>query len=487
MGLTLSLDWKAPGPVAARFMRSTKPTQILNGPIGSGKTTTCFMKAIRIASRQMPSTRDKKRKFKLCVVRDTYRQLWKTTLPSWFKRVPKSVGEFTGAENAPATHRIEFELDDKTVVEFQVDFVAIGENSVEDVLRGYEPTAFYLNEADLLAREVYTYARGRIGRYPDMSEGGPSWYGILMDCNAPELTSWLYLDMFRQTPDDVTLLKQPSGFDPRAENLENLPPGYYENQRSGQPDWYIARMLENKPGYSRAGKPIYKDFQDERHVSLSTLKPIPGLKLAIGFDAGLSPAAVFTQRLPNGQRRILRELVSEPGTGPRRFGRNVVQKLQDEFPAFRPSQIIGYADPSAAYGNDKDAGELSWIEMVAAETGITILAAPTNALIPRLEAVRNSLTMLIDGAPALLLDPGCVILREGFNSGYRFKKLPGTEIERYAEEPDKTPHSHPHDALQYVCSAEGGDIEIRDRKEHQFRAAAGAPHVHEWDPFQRSA
>jgi hypothetical protein len=181
-------------------MRSMKSTIILNGPIGSGKTTTCFMKAIRLAAAQMPSTRDRRRKFKLCVVRDTYRQLWKTTLPSWFKRVPRAIGEFTGAENAPATHKIEFRLEDGTSVDLQVDFVAIGENSVEDVLRGYEPTAFYLNEADLLAREVYTYARGRVGRYPDMSEGGPTWYGILMDCNAPELTSWLYLDMFRSTP-----------------------------------------------------------------------------------------------------------------------------------------------------------------------------------------------------------------------------------------------------------------------------------------------
>jgi hypothetical protein len=283
----------------------------------------------------------------------------------------------------------------------------------------------------------------------------------------------------------VDLFKQPSGFSPHAENTENLPPGYYENQKSGQPDWYIARMLENKPGYSRAGKPIYPEFHDELHVSRATIKPVMGIGLRIGLDAGLSPAAAITQRMPSGQRRILAELVSEPGTGPKRFGRNLVQLLQERFPGFR--DIKGYADPSAAYGNDKDDGELSWIEIVSAETGIEILAAPTNALIPRLEAVRMPLTMMIDGAPALLLDPSCVMLREGFNSGYRFRKLPGTDIERYSEEPDKTAHSHPHDALQYVCSAEGGDLEIRDRKEQHFRAVQGQPHVHEWDPFARTA
>ena len=481
-GQTLNLDWSPPGPVAAAFMNAKKRVQIINGPVGSGKTTACFMKAIMLGAAQMRSTRDGVRKFKLCVVRDTYRQLWKTTLPSWFKRIPRNVGDFTGAENAPATHRIQFQLGDKSVVDLHIDFIAIGENAAEDVMRGYEPTVWYLNEADLLAREIYLFAKGRWGRYPDMSEGGPSWHGIIMDCNAPELTSWLYLDIFRNPPDDVDLFRQPGGNDPGAENVQNLPPGYYQDQAKGQPNWYIKRFLDNVPGYSRAGKPIYPEFNDHFHTAKQPLAAVRWRTLIVGLDGGLSPAAVFLQRMPNGQWWCLDELVTNAGTGPIRFGEMLAQRLVERYPGF---EIEGFADPSTVYGTDKDQGEKSWLDIVAAGTGITIQPAPTNALIPRLEAVRKPLMRLIDGGPAFLLDPvHCPMLREGFNSGYRFKKLPLADIERYAEDPDKTPHSHPHDALQYAMSAGGEDQEIRARSDSAWQSNERRPlHVHDWDPF----
>lgn len=500
--LTRILEWRPPGPVAARFMASTAPVQILNGPIGSGKTTAALMKLIRLAARQAPSTRDFERgaggalipirKFKACVVRDTYRQLWKTTLPSWFKRIPRTVGTFTGAENAPASHHVSFMLSDGTLLDFQVDFIAIGENAVEDVLRGYEPTAFYLNEADLLAREVYTYARGRAGRFPDMSEGGPSWYGVLMDCNAPELSVWVYQDMFKLSGDGlraigVELFRQPSGLSPQAENLENLPAGYYSNAASSSPDWYVRRMIMNQPGYSRAGKPCYPEFVDSLHVPDNDLVVVRGLPLQLGLDAGLNPAAIAGQRMPNGQWRIIDEVIGEQGMGPIRFAKMLAQRLHE--PLFEGiGAVRGYADPSAAYGADQQGGERTWIEIVAHEAGIRIDAAPTNKLIPRLEGVRLPLTRLIDGQPGFLLSPRCSVLREGFNAGYRFRRMKVGE-ENYADEPEKNEYSHPHDALQYLCSAGGEDLEIRDRRGKQQALLGGQmrQHVHDWDPVTGAA
>ncbi len=494
----LELGWEAPGPVAAAFMASTARVQILNGPIGSGKTTAALLKSIRLGSRQMVSTRDSTpgaggkrvpvRKFRLCVVRDTYRQLWKTTLPSWFKRVPRDVGEFVGSDNAPASHRVPFQLADGSVVDFQVDFVGIGENSAEDVLRGYEPTVFYLNEADLLAREVFTYAQGRAGRYPDMAEGGPSWAGVLMDCNAPELSSWLYEDFFRPSRADlaakeVALFRQPSGLSAEAENTANLPPGYYAHQAATSPAWYVSRMLENKPGYSRGGKPVYPEFNDVLHVPPADLVPAAFLPLLLGLDAGLNPACVFAQRLPNGQWRILDELVGEQGTGPLRFAEMLAQRLRERFEGWRT--VRGWADPSAAYGADVQAGESTWIEIVARRAGIRIDAAPTNRLIPRLEAVRRPLSRLIDGAPGLLLSPRCAKLREGFNAGYRYRRAIGP-TERFADEPEKNDFSHPHDALQYVCSAGGEDLEIRDRRARHEEAVRQVRHEHDWNPLAPS-
>src|SRR5262249_55697785 len=152
---------------------------ILNGPVGSGKTTACLVKAVVLAARQRIShgryatiagVSDPLpvRRFKLTVVRDTYRQLWRSTIPSWWKRVPKAVGTWEGAAGGPATHSIDMALGDGTALEFFIDFAAIGDHDIEEFMRGYEPTAWYLNEADLLAREVYQWARTRWGRFPDM-------------------------------------------------------------------------------------------------------------------------------------------------------------------------------------------------------------------------------------------------------------------------------------------------------------------------------
>ena len=497
----IDIAWDTPGPVASAFMASKAEVSIINGPVGSGKTTTALVKAMRLGAAQAPSTRawarneagDRVpvRKIKVCVVRDTYRQLWRSTLPSWFKRVPREAGTFTGAENAPATHRVNFQLRDGSIVDFWVDFVAIGDNAVEDVLRGYEPTLFYLNELDLLSREVLMYARGRYGRYPDLAEGGPSWCGILADCNAPEYESWLHKDIFTKSPDQlkdlaVELFVQPSGLSADAENLNNLPGGrkYYEQQTRGAPDWYVKRMIENRPGYSRAGQPVYADYEDRRHVAPVDLEWLPGMPLLIGVDGGGSPAGVFAQRTHRGVWRVLDELTTEHGTGAVRFGKLLRQRLHDRFP--HAATIMAYADPACFYGADRDAEEKNWAELVAATAGIVIRPAPSNDPATRWDAVRRPLTESVDGGPCFQLSPRCTSLRVGFNSGYRFRKRNVSDV-RFDERADKNEFSHPHDALQYVMAGGGEYVEIRKRVGRQQQITQSARHEHDWDPFDVSA
>lgn len=477
----LDINWRSPGPVSSRYMRELKFVNILNGPIGAGKTRTVLTKGIRLAAAQEPSKRDGLRRFKLCGVQENYRQLWRSTIPSIHKLLPRSAGEWTGAENGPGKFITQFQLPDRTTVHFQLDLIAIGDNAVEDVMRGYEPTAFWLIELDLLAREVYQFARGRAGRYPDMADGGPTWYGILGDCNAPERTAWLYEDIFKSTPDDVLLLKQPSGFSPEAENVENLPPGYYTTQAAGQPEWYLKRMIENVPGFSRAGKPVYGEFTDALHFAGRELEPIPGIPLRIGLDGGGSPAASFAQKMPNSTWRLLDEIVTEQGTGAIRFGRMIAQMLHDRYPGWKV--VKGWADPSSSYGADKKMGEKSWREIVEVEAGIRIDDAPTNELLPRLEAVRRPLTMLVDGKPGLIVSSRCPMIHEGFNVGYQFKKMNVPGAIRYDEVPDKGPFSHVMNAVEYLLSAGGEDLEIRGRKAGMGLVHAGARHEHDWDPF----
>jgi hypothetical protein len=494
----LNINWKSPGPVASRFMASSARIQIINGPVGSGKTTAAFMKAIRLAAQQEPSrgrtvnlgdgVNRPVRKFKLATIRDTYRSLWKTTIPSWFKRFPQDAGEWNGAVDAPAKHRLQFLLPDGTVCDFTNEFGAIGENSAEDFMRGYEPTAWYLNELDLLQFEVFNFAKGRWGRFPDMSEGGPTWWGMIADANAPEFESWLYRDIFTRSAgeladDGVELFVQPGGTAAGAENLVNLPPGYYVDQAKGQPDWYKFRMIENRPGYSRAGKPVHPEFKDAIHVAARELEPIPGLPLVVGIDPRTRPSAVFMQRLPGSQRRFIDELQGDQNMGPRRFGALLAQLLHDRFPFVRPEHVRGVVDPSSQYGADREDDEKSWLEIVAAVSGIRLDPAPTNKIDMRREALKKPFGELIDGEPAILISPRCRLLRTGLNTGFRYRKMNVAGAERFADEVEKNEYADICEAAEYACLLDGAEHEIVERKNwiDQKVAAARAVGERSWD------
>lgn len=451
-------------------MKSRKRVQGICGPIGSGKTTANFVKHILNAARQQRSTIDGIRKYKLCVVRDTYRQLWSTTIPTWNRIASQDTGEWTGSKGGPASHVIKWERGG-VEIHLTVEFVAIGENAAEDVLRGYEPTAFYLNEGDLLQEDVYTEAFGRLDRYPAMTEGGATWSGITIDMNAPVLSSWAYDKFYRHLHPDFDFFRQPSGFAENAENLHNLAPGYYRLKAIDQPEWWVRRMIECVPGFTRVGKPVYPEFNDTLHVASTEILPFPMAPLIIGLDAGLSPAGAICQAVPGGRFLVLDELVTIPGTGSLRFAELLNDLLKrrysDHLASFRRGvkAIRGYADPAAQFGVDRMAGEASWIDIVERACGFRIDPATTNAVIRRHEAVRLPLTMFPDGKPRFQLSPVCITIREGFNSGYHFKEVRSSGAVRDVEEVEKNRFSHVHDALQYAAMGGGFDTEVMSRQD----------------------
>lgn len=479
--MSTPFGWAPPGPITAEFMANYQDDVVgIMGPVGSGKTTSALLKLF-FASYRQPRMSDGIRRWYMPSIRDTYRQIWRATIPSWLEWFPKSrYPNFTGSEGGPATHIVEVKhpVDGGTVI-VQVDFVAIGDNAAEDVLRGYQFSVAHLGECDLLDPSVLIYVRGRVGRAPKQLDGGVWWPGIVLEYNAPDDENYLYRLFEEQRPPGHRLYKLPSGLSPQAENIQNLIPGYYERQMHGQPDWYIRRMIRNQYGYSRDGKPIFEaEYNDQVHCALTPFEPDRGLPIGIGLDAGGTPAAVFTQRRPNGQWRVFDELVVEGGfCGPGRFSDYLNRKLKDY-----EGLPIGEAaaDPSAAFGADKDDGEKDWITAVAAKSEIRIRAAQTNAIGTRLEAVRVPLTRMIDGGvPGFVLSPRCKKLRKGFNSGYRYRRMKIAGGERYDDKPDKNDYSHPMDALQYImlrggeyqaARGRGKELDRRRQARNQVRA-----------------
>ncbi len=464
----MQLDFKAPGPVANAFLNHWTPpggVSAIMGPVGSAKTSTCLWKGVYAACRQQPSPVDGVRYFKLGVIRDTYRQLRKTTIASWHRWVPKTLGFWSGEE--PATHRIRVRVPGIGMIDYVVEFMAMGENSVEDVLRGWEGSALFLNEKDLLAAEVLTYGLGRLGRYPGGQHGQASWYGIWADFNAPDFENHCYETFVENLPESWAFYRQPSGLSDKAENLHNLPAGYYENQMKGQPEWYIRRFIRNEFGYSREGLPVYPEFNDAFHVSAQPLQPNLRRKLIVGADAGGTPAATFRQREANGQWRLVNELVSLPDeiTGPRRFGEMMNQLVKEQFPTFNPEQEIeGWCDPSAAWGADEKAGEASWMRILSQETGIRFRPAPgNNDPTLRQSAVRESFRGTIDGhLPKILICPQrCKLIRKAYNGGFRFRKKANGERDY---KPEKNHYSHVAEADQYAALGGGELVEVMGRQ-----------------------
>lgn len=490
-------NYVPPGLVAARFLASDARVRGIMGPVGSGKTGACLMEMLYRGMRQAPHPVDRVRRTKFAVVRDTYRQLEKTTIPSWNRWVGKKLGQWSGGSGGvPATHTVEFDAPDGTIVNLVVEFIGLGDNAVDKVMPGWEGTGAYLNEADKLSEDVLTYLRGRIGRYPavDAAAGfaGATWRGIWLDFNAPDTEHWLYEKFVENPPAGYQFFQQPGGLiptaggyvvNPRAENLRNLIPGYYDEQIEGQPKWYIRRMVLNQWGASRDGEPVYEEYNDDIHCSLDDLEPIPGLPLVIGADAGLTPAVVILQRMPNGQWRVLDELVAPPkGMGAKRFGEELKRLLEERYAPWvkayqiwkaerrpgDPAPIAAWGDPAANARASTD--ETTWLQVMSATTGIHFRPAPSNHLTIRLEAVRQPLTRLIDGQPAFLLSRCCKILRKGFNSGYRLTRVQIVGVNRFSDEPQKNEFSHVHDGLQYGMLGGGEHLAVLGRQQTAAQA-----------------
>ena len=464
-----------PGPVAAKFMADRKSVvRALMGPQGGGKTVTCIHDHLQNAA-LMPVCKDGIIRYRVAIIRDTYARLEETMIKTWLEWVPKELGEWQGGGGRVAKHNLQFTVlrdGEEIPIKFEAIFAAIGDQAAEDFMRGFEVTAFHFNEMDLLVEDVLTYALGRIGRYPRRQDvhGGKYRSYIVGDLNAPDVDSWFYRRFEEERPAGFALYRQPSGLSPKAENRQNLPERYYEDQvelNKSKPNW-IRRFVHAEYGPSEEGQPVYPEYSDKIHYADHDLPALKDRPLLLGFDQGLTrPACVIFQRASNGQWRGLAELV--PGRmNARRFAQAVAQLAHEIAPGVEIK--CAWADPAGFTGADKEAGELAWAETVSHELGIPVLPAPSNEIDLRLSAVQEELTYMIDAhTPALILSRRMKMLRKGFASHYRYRKQRVGNTERYEDRPDKTNgYSDIHDALQYLLLGEKGRNGVVYREKDGF-------------------
>ena len=327
------------------------------------------------------------RKARVGVLRESYPNLEKNTLPSWFRIHPESDGKFTW--KAPYTHKLRLILRTDVegravdVCDFEIEFRAIGDQSVEEACRGWEVNAVLVDEADLQPAALLAFLSGRVGRFSELDPSLVVDPTIILSLNAPYIDNWIYPLAYEnefETLIDPELVEaldgrklvevflQPGGRSPQAENLHNLPKGYYTIQaalNAHRPD-YVARMLDNKPVPMQHGQPVNPQFDFERHVR--PLQWDRNRMLIVGFDQGLTAAAVASQRTVEGHLRTLREAVAflEPGKtlrkiGPTAFGELVRAMLNEHFFDIEPERIRFVGDPAAWRAKDNEDDERDWI------------------------------------------------------------------------------------------------------------------------------
>ena len=292
----------------------------------------------------------------------------------------------------------------------------------------------------------------RVGRYPSKRDGGPDWFGILLDSNSPDDFSWWYRLFEEVQPEGWRQWVQPGGLTAAAENVSNLPPGYYERISQGKDAAWVSVYVDGEYGFIVDGRPVYPQWQDKIHAAKCDTDP--DLPLIVGIDFGLTPAAVLVQQTTTGQFQVIDELVTEEFSAVE-FADALGAMLRA---GFRNRKVEVYGDPA---GEQRSQVDKRTPFMVLKAAGIHCRKGATgggneNDMTLRVEAVVRNLTRLtMAGDPGLIVDPGCRYLRRAMAGGYKFRLMQISGEERFHEQPEKNIYSHVAEALQYAMVGAG--------------------------------
>ena len=463
-----SLNYKPDGDTIKQFMKDESFFRGLRGPVGSGKSVSCCIEILRRALEQKIGV-DGKRKSRWAVIRNTNPQLKTTTIKTWLDWFPEEEwGKFHWS--VPYTHHIK-----KGELDLEVIFLALDRPEDVKKLLSLELTGAWINEAREIPKSIIDACTMRVGRFPSMRDGGPSWYGVIADTNPPDTDHWWSIlageavipDYITKQeakmlvkPDNWRFWNQPPAmkemFDDDGhlntydenegkENGKNLTPNYYSNIIRGKTKSWIDVYVLNKLGQIEDGKPVYEMYRRDVHVAKSDVAIMKDAPIYVGIDFGLTPACVFGQRV-RGRWLIIDELVAED-MGILRFSDLMKQKMAE----YLPRNFVVFGDPA---GDHRAQTDESTPFQILRGRGISARPAPSNDVMLRLESVNVTLSRMIDGDSGMLIDPKCVNIIKGFDGGYHYRRMQ-VSGERYDEKPNKNRFSHIHDALQYMLLGAG--------------------------------
>ena len=483
-GPGLDLDFSK-SPVVWEFLKSNSFVRGMMGPVGSGKSYACAAEIMMRAVRQKPSPIDGIRYTRWAIVRNSYPMLRTTTLKTWMDLFPEATFgpiHYT----PPITHHIRLPArGDAAGIDCEVIFLALDQPKDVRKLLSLELTGAWVNEARELPKAVIDGLTHRVGRYPTSRDGGATWSGIWMDTNPMDDDHWWHRIAEKEPLSGKfawKFFKQPGGVipvstddlpenpeandhifaaskwwkvNPKAENINNLPAGYYLQMLGGKNLDWIKCYAGGEYVYVQEGRPVWPEYEDS--TMSDDVEVDLNVPIQIGVDFGLTPAATIGQRLPNGRWIILQEIVTFD-MGLERFGQQLLAEMNSRYPKH---QLMVWGDPA---GMARDAiYEVTAFDYLRT-LGLKAQPTASNDFKVRREAAAAPMQRLINGRPGLIVSKECKLLRKALAGGYHFKRIAvGAGHERFKDAPNKNEHSHIGDSFGYLMLG-GGEYNRMVRK-----------------------
>lgn len=462
------MEYSPPGPVADEFMQDRSFVSIINGPIGSGKSTAALFKLLMLALDQ-PAVNSVRRS-RIVILRNTAEQLRDTVAPKineWF--VDAAQGRMGGWTQLNKKFLLRFALSDRTTLECEMWLMAA--DTPDDVRRllSVECSWAWVEEAREVNDEVFAGLQGRVGRYPSKMLGGVKNKCVICSTNPPPIGSFWHKIM-TEVPQGWAVFTQPpallddNSLNPLREN-PHLDDDYYDKLMYGKTEEWVDVYLRGRFGIGNAGQPVYKgSFKRSFHLAESELFPIKTktYPLVIGMDNGLTAAASFLQRDLRGRVCMIDECYVPQGTtmGIDRFlDTKLVPLIKEKYWQCDPIVILDPACWQRSQINERTIAE------EVRSRNLRVVKARTNDLEKRITGVEQLLVQQTDGKAHFLISPTCRWTLEGFEYGYRYaNKRDGTVM---TDAPMKNHYSHQHDSLQYAASFFSTGVQIDHRPQAQ--------------------
>lgn len=462
----LNLDFTQ-SPTTWAFLNDDSFVRMIMGPVGSGKSYACCAEIFLRALKQEPN-RDGIRKTRFAIVRNSYPELRTTTIKTWQELFPED--QFGPMRwSPPITHHIQLPpRDGAPGVDCEVLFLALDNPRDTRRVLSLELTGAFIDECREIPKAIASAITARVGRFPSASDVECTWRGLWMCTNPPDSDHWIHDTFVKEKPGRGKyawkFFRQPGGMiegdasdpqatlavgrhwvpNPNAENINNLIPGYYDQQLGGKGLDWIKCYVGGEFVYVQEGRSVWEEYVDTTmsadHIDIDMKLPI-----IVGLDFGLTPAATFGQRLPSGRWNVLFEIVSKD-MGLERFGQHLLYELNTRFKDLEP-QV--YGDPA---GSKRD--EIFEVTSFDYLRTLGLNAQPTasNDFQVRRESGAAPMLRFIDGKPGLQVSAQCPQLRKALSGGYHFKRVAiGGGNDRFTDKPVKNDSSHIGDAYGYMC------------------------------------